>query len=91
MMISTAADALASASSSHIRIMTAILDNRMDRAHSLLLDRMRGVLQGFAEGDIIEDDSLVDACATLCSSHGPLVLNAMTESAHRECIRIAHA
>lgn len=91
MMINTAADLIAEHCSRHIRITHAIAQGQMDRAADLLRTRMRGFVQGWHEGDIVEDEDLAFACSALTNSHGPIVLREITRASQEECERIRHA
>jgi hypothetical protein len=65
----------------HLRIRTAIIDGAHDRACSLIVGRMIDALQGLLEGDIIEDEGILNALATIDSLPGPVGLMAMHLSA----------
>lgn len=91
MMIDTATAILAATCSRHIRITHTIAQGNMPRATDLLLERMRGLLDDFQEGDIIDNDELIDALATISSSHGPCIAPALLTAARTECLSIRHS
>jgi hypothetical protein len=91
MIISTAFDTLADRCSSHIRIHTAIVENKITRATNLLLARMEGMMRDYNEGDILEDDTLLAACSIIDSMNGPRINIEMHAAAGREINRIRHA
>lgn len=71
----------------HIRIHTAIAEGKHKLAASLIVTRMIGSLEGWADGDIVEDEAILTALHSLNSMPGCLAQRAMDLAALKHATR----